>query len=72
MNKDIVKKLICEAIDNIPECAEINDCYTEHSFGDTEAYIKIHVKVKDETRENINLFHDIAHNAFNTNMGFIS
>ncbi len=72
MNKDIVKKMLCEAIDNIPDCAEIKDCYTEHSFGDTEAYIKIQIKVKDESEENIIQFHNIAHNAFNTDMGIIS
>lgn len=64
--------MICKAIDNIPECAEIIDCYTEHSNGDCQAFIKIVVKVKGTAEENISEFHDIAHNAFNTDMGFIS
>lgn len=72
MDKEKVKKMICEAIDNIPDCAEIKDCYTEHSYGDVEAYIKIYIKVKEEIDDNIIEFHNIAHNAFGTNMGFIS
>ena len=72
MDKDKVKELICKAIDNIPDCAEIKDCYTEHSFGDSEAWIKIHVAVKEETDENIIEFHNVAHDAFDTDMGFIS
>lgn len=72
MDKEMVKKMVCEAIDNIPECAEIQDCYTEHSYYDSEAYIKIRVAVKEETDENIEQFHDVAHDAFSTDMGFIS
>lgn len=72
MNKEKVKELLCQAIDNIPDVAEIKDCYTEHSFGDSEAYIKIFIKVKDETDENIIEFHNAAHDAFGTEMGFIS
>ena len=72
MDKEKVKDLICKAIDNIPDCAEIIDCYTEHSFGDTEAYIKVFIKVKEENDENIIKFHNVAHNAFGTDMGFIS
>lgn len=72
MDKEEIKKLVCKAIDNIPECAEIKDCYTEHSYGDTEAYIKISVEVKNKTKENIIKFHNVAHNAFDTDMGFIS
>ena len=72
LDKKKVKKLICKAIDNIPDCAEIVDCYTEHSFMDTDAYIMVHVKVKEETDENVVEFHDIAHDAFGTDMGFIS
>lgn len=72
MDKERVKDLICQAIDNIPDCAEIADCYTEHSFGAAEAYIKVYVKVKEDTDENIMGFHNIAHDAFGTDMGFIS
>lgn len=72
MDKEKIKELICKAIDNIPNCAEIVDCYTQHSFCDTEAYIKVLVKVKEETDENIIEFHNIAHDAFGTDMGFIS
>lgn len=72
MDKERVKDLICKAIDNIPEYAEIVDCYTEHSFGDTEAYIKVSIKVKEETDENVLKFHNIAHDSFGTDMGFIS
>mgnify|MGYP003296054262 CR=1 FL=1 len=72
VEKEKVKKMICQAIDNIPDCAEIKDCYTEHSFGDSEAYIKVFIKVKEETNENIIEFHNIAHDAFGTDMGFIS
>ena len=39
MDKESVKDLICKAIDNIPNCAEIVDCYTQHGFADTEAYM---------------------------------
>lgn len=28
VDKEQVKKMICKAVDNIPECAEIIDCYT--------------------------------------------
>ncbi|UYZ39064.1 hypothetical protein OD350_28750 (plasmid) [Clostridium beijerinckii] len=72
MDKEKVKKMLCEAIDNIPECADVEDCYTEYSYGDCKAYIKTVIKVKDETEDNKIKFHDIAHNAFNTDMGFIS
>lgn len=72
MDKEKVREMVCEAINNIPECAEIVDCYTEHSFGDSEAYIKIHVRVKEETEDSIMEFHNVAHDAFNTDMGFIS
>lgn len=71
MDKEEVKRLICEAIDNIPDCAEIADCYTEHGFGDTKAYIKVFVKVNEETGENVVEFHNIAHRAFGVDMGFI-
>lgn len=72
IEKEKVKQMVCQAIDNIPDCAEIVDCYTEHSYFDSEAYIKIHVKVKEETDENIIKFHNVAHDAFETDMGFIS
>ena len=72
MDKERVKDLICKAIDNIPDCAGIVDCYTEHSYYDTEAYIKVFIKVNEETDENIIEFHNIAHDAFGTDMGFIS
>lgn len=72
VDKEKVKEMICEAIDNVPECAEIIDCYTEHSYGDCQAFIKLVIKVKDTTDENLLEFHDIAHNAFYTDMGFIS
>lgn len=72
MDKESVKDLICKAIDNIPNCAEIVDCYTQHGFGDKEAYINVHIKVREETDENIIEFHNIAHDAFGTDMGFIS
>lgn len=72
MNNEKVKELLNKAIDNIPACAEIVDCYTEHSFGDSEAYIKVRIKVKEETDENIINFHNVAHDAFGTDMGFIS
>lgn len=72
MDKEKVKDLICKAIDNIPDCAEIVDCYTEYSYFSAEAYIKVAIKVKEETDGNISEFHDIAHDAFGTDMGFIS
>lgn len=72
VDKESVKDLICKAIYNIPDCAEIVDCYTQHSFLDTEAYIKVFIKVKEETDENIVEFHNMAHDAFGTGMGFIS
>lgn len=69
---ELTKKLICEAIDNIPSCAVIKDCYVEHSFGAAEAFIKIKIKVKEDTAEAVQEFHEVAHNAFNTSMGLIS
>lgn len=30
--------MLCKAIDNIPDWAEIVDCYTEHNFASYEAY----------------------------------
>lgn len=32
MDKESVKKMINQAVDNIPNCAEIADCYTEHDM----------------------------------------
>lgn len=72
IDAETTKTLICNAIDNIPDCAGITDCYTEHSFGDTEAWIKIHIAVKENTDDNRLIFHEVAHDAFNTDMGFIS
>lgn len=72
MNKEEVKSMICKAIDNIPECASVVDVYTEHSFCDTEAFIKVVVRVNEETEENIIAFHNVAHYAFDTDMGMIS
>ena len=72
MDKEEVKKMICEAIDNIPNCASIVDAYVQHSFCDSEAYIKVHVKVNEETDENLIEFHNVAHNAFDTKLEFIS
>ena len=72
MDKEQIKKMICQAIDNIPDCAEIKDCYTEHGFMAAEAYIKIFVKVTEETDANIIEFHNIAHDAFGTEMGQFS
>lgn len=72
MDRDGVKKKVCQAIDNIPDCAGITDCYTEHSYCSGEAVIKIYIEVKEETEENIVEFHNVAHDAFNTDMGFMS
>ncbi|MBD8524048.1 hypothetical protein [Lysinibacillus fusiformis] len=72
MDKEKVKVMICKAIDNIPNCADIVDCYTEHSFGDSQAFIKVVVKVNEATEENLTQFHNIAHKAFDSNMGFTS
>lgn len=72
MNKQDVKELICKAIDNVPDCAEIYDVYTEHCFGNSEAFIKVHIKLKDEREDDIIDFHNIAHKSFNTDMGFTS
>lgn len=72
MEKEKVKDILCKAIDNIPEYAEIKDCYIEHSYGDNQAYMKVIIRVKDNTEDNIIKFHDIAHNSFNTDMDFIS
>ena len=72
LDKEKVKEMICKAIDNIPDCAGITDCYTEHSFMSPNAYIKIEVKAKDETDKNIVEFHNHAHDAFGAEMGFIS
>lgn len=72
MNKEEVKSMICKAIDNIPDCASIVDCYTEHPFCSSEAIIHIIVKVKNDTEESIIAFNDMAHCTFGTEMGFIS
>ncbi|MFG3435065.1 hypothetical protein [Lysinibacillus fusiformis] len=72
MDKEKVKEMVCKAIDNIPDCADIVDCYTEHSFGDSQAFIKVVVEVKEETEENITQFHNIAHEAFDSSMDFTS
>lgn len=72
MDKEEVKKMLCKAIDNIPQCAEIKDCYTEHNYGEGKAYIKILVEVKDKSESSVLTFHNIAHEAFNTDMGFMS
>ena len=72
MDKEKVKVMICKAIDNIPNCADIVDCYTEHSFGDSQAFIKVVVKVKEETEENLTQFHSITHKAFDSGMDLTS
>lgn len=72
MEKEKVKNMLCDAINNIPESAEITDCYIEHSYGDCKAYIKVAVEVKEKSDKNILEFNSIAHNAFDTNMGIIS
>ena len=72
MDKKVVKKMICEAIDNIPSCAEITDAYVQHGFGESDAYIKVHLKVKEETDENLIEFQNVTQNAFNTKLGFFS
>lgn len=74
MDKEKVKEMLSQAIDNIPDCAEITDCYTEHSYGSKSAYIYIAVEIKESAinDENISEFHNIAHRAFGTNMDFIS
>lgn len=70
--KDEVKEMLCKAIDNIPDCAKIMDCYTEHSFMSDEAYIKIYIEVQDKTGDNIIDFHNKAHDAFESGMDSIS
>jgi len=71
-DKITVKTMVCEAIDNIPDCAEIKACYVEHEFMDSKAVIHIEVAVKNETGENVVEFHNCAHEAFGTKMGFHS
>lgn len=72
MQKEKIKDILCKAIDNIPDYAEVKDFYTEHSYGDNKAYIKVVVELKDTENDNIEVFNDIAHNSFNTEMDFIS
>lgn len=69
MEKNEVLELLQQAVNNIPEGAEIVDVYTEHSYGDSEARIIICIEANDCPIEE---FHVVAHNAFNTDMGFIS
>ncbi|MBA4698508.1 MAG: hypothetical protein H2212_03660 [Ruminococcus sp.] len=75
-DKDSVKNMLCKAIDNIPNCAIIEDCYTEHSFASYEAYIKVNIVIpienQDEAGDSQIEFHNAAHEAFNSGMGFIS
>ncbi len=72
MDKEKVKQMLCTAIDNIPEYAEIKDCYEEHSFGDCKAYLHVVIEVTKKTDDNLNKFHKIAHNSFNTDMDSMS
>lgn len=72
MTKEEAKELICKAIDNIPDYAIIEDCYTVHKYGSSEAIICIEIGLNDKTEENIADFHCIAHNAFSTGMGSCS
>lgn len=71
-----VKNMLCKAIDSIPDCAEIVDCYSEHNFASYEAYLKVKIVVppekQDEKGENQIEFHNIAHDAFHSGMGFMS
>lgn len=69
MEKSKALKTMQQAISNIPEGAKIADIYTEHSYGDCKARIIICIEADDCP---LNKFHDVAHNAFNTDMGFIS
>lgn len=64
--------MVCQALDHIPDCAGIVNYYTEHSYGSEEAFIKIHIKVKEESAENMTAFHNAAHGAFETDIGFMS
>jgi hypothetical protein len=72
MDKVKVKDMICKAVDNLPDCADIVDCYVEHSLGDSQAFIKIVIKVKEETEESISEFNEAAHKAFSSNMGSLA
>lgn len=72
MDKQKVKDMICKAIDNIPECANITDCYVEHGFASSEAYIKVVIEAIDKTENSLSKFHRVAHNSFDTNMDNIS
>lgn len=71
-DKEKVKAMLCQAIDNIPDCAEIKDCYVEHSFCSSKAYIHVVIETKEDADKSISTFHDAAHSAFGTDMGFMS
>ena len=68
MNKEDVKKMICTAIDNIPDCAEITIACVDHGYASFEAEIRVFVKVKERTRENQLKFHNTAHDAFESGL----
>lgn len=72
MDKQRIKDMLCNAIDNIPEGADIVDCYVEHGFGSNEARIVVVAKTIDNTENSLIEFHGIAHNSFNTDMDNIS
>lgn len=72
MDRQKVKNMLCDAIDNIPECANIIDCYVEHGFVSNEARIIIVAKTIDNTEDSLLEFHKIAHNSFDTDMDNIS
>lgn len=72
MDKEQIKSKLCELIDNIPEAVEITDLYLEHGYYAKEAILKLVIKPKEETMENIKSFHNVAHNSFNTDIDLLS
>lgn len=68
MDKEKVKRLVCEAIDNIPDCAEITECWSEHNLYSPTASIHINIMAKDRSKKTLIEFNDAARNSFGTNM----
>lgn len=71
MRKDQVKAMLCAAIDNIPECANVVDCVVCHTDGTPDASIVVQINMLESALDSESAyaaFHDSAKTAFGTGM----
>ena len=74
MSRDQVKAMLCAAIDNIPECANVMECVVCHTDGAPDASIVVHIQMLECALESENAyaaFHDSAQAGFGTGMDYV-